>query len=340
MSNSSTSSPPRPPPKVVYFDIGGVCVLSPFRAILDYETAHNIPHGWINYAISRSAPNGAWQRLERGEFKADARFFEMFREDLRHEDRWRAFHLKRRQTRDGEKEKEKKKKDGSGGGGKSEAARIGDAMGMQSASLSSQGAPGAIQERSGLHEAEGTATSSQVGTEGDETTPALPEFDVEPLFWSMMTIGQTTDPHIYPAVLTLRKSSNPKFIIGALSNTSLFPTAHPLNTPPKDPDFNIRNSFNLFISSAHSGMRKPEKRIYEYAMEQARKAWRESGREDKEGELRAEDVLFLDDIGENLRMARSLGWRTIRVRLGETKEAVRELERETGVSLLIEQGKL
>lgn len=241
-----------------------------------------------------------------------------------------------------------------------EAAKdIGEAMGARSAALSSQGAPAVIQESKTKTVDEGavtveaairansTSTSSQAKDstipqqqedDNEESTPPLPTINAEPLFWAMMTIGQTTDPHIFPAVLALRKSS--QFIIGALSNTSLFPTSHPLNTPPRDPDFNIRSHFDVFISSAHAGMRKPEKRIYEYAMEEVRRVWKESGREKKEGELDVGDVLFLDDIGENLRMARSIGWRTIRVRLGETREAVRELERETGVSLLREEGRL
>ncbi|KAK5279440.1 hypothetical protein LTR16_007673, partial [Cryomyces antarcticus] len=63
------------PPKALLFDIGGVCVVSPFQAILDYETAHGIPPGWVNFSISRSAPNGAWQRLERGEIPLDAAYF-------------------------------------------------------------------------------------------------------------------------------------------------------------------------------------------------------------------------------------------------------------------------
>jgi len=354
----STSSPTtKSPPKAILFDIGGVCVLSPFRAILDYETAHHIPHGWINYAISRSAPDGAWQRLERGELRAEGKFFEMFRDDLRHEGRWREFHKRRRAGHGA----------GAGrktGGGMEAAKDIGKAMGARSAALSSQGAPAVIQEagvgrKTGGDEgaitveaairanstssstsqaAQDAPLSQQEDEENEQSTPSLPTINAEPLFWAMMTIGQTTDPHIFPAVLALRKSS--QFIIGALSNTSLFPSSHPLNTPPRDPDFNIRSHFDVFISSAHAGMRKPEKRIYEYAMEEVRRVWKESGREEKEGALEVGDVLFLDDIGENLRMARVVGWRTIRVRLGDTKEAVWELERETGMRLVREEGRL
>ena len=55
-------------------------------------------------------------------------------------------------------------------------------------------------------------------------------------------------------------------------------------------------------------------------------------------ELQPEDVIFLDDIGGNLKTARSLGMRTIRVILGKTDDAVRELERATGLKLLERDG--
>jgi hypothetical protein len=50
--------------------------------------------------------------------------------------------------------------------------------------------------------------------------------------------------------------------------------------------------------------------------------------------LRMEDVVFLDDIGGNLRTGRKVGMRTVKVVLGKTEEAVRELERITGLSLV------
>ena len=52
--------------------------------------------------------------------------------------------------------------------------------------------------------------------------------------------------------------------------------------------------------------------------------------------MRNEDIVFLDDIGENLKTARSLGIKTIRGILGKTKDAVKELEKVTGLELLDE----
>ncbi|KKY17030.1 putative epoxide hydrolase [Diplodia seriata] len=81
---TATGPPPakQSRPKALLFDIGGVCVVSPFQAILDYERAHGIPVGWVNAAIAAAAPAGAWQRVERGEVPLDDAFFAAFAEDL------------------------------------------------------------------------------------------------------------------------------------------------------------------------------------------------------------------------------------------------------------------
>ncbi|RAL58621.1 hypothetical protein DID88_003541 [Monilinia fructigena] len=79
-------------PKVILFDIGGVCVLSPMQAILDFERANNIPPGWVNYSISRNKPNGFWHRLERGEINLDQSFFSGFTSDLHNPSFWSTFY--------------------------------------------------------------------------------------------------------------------------------------------------------------------------------------------------------------------------------------------------------
>ena len=38
-------------PKAVIFDLGGVLISSPLKAIEDYEIENNIPSGYINYAM-------------------------------------------------------------------------------------------------------------------------------------------------------------------------------------------------------------------------------------------------------------------------------------------------
>lgn len=288
------------PPKAILFDIGGVCVLSPFQGILDYEAANNIPQGWINYAISRSAPNGAWSRLERGDFESDEKFFRLFEKDLTHPTWWKDFHMRKRQ-------------------GKTKEAGVPTAA---------SGIPAASPTQTASSRIVIQKTSQ---SEDDSTIPPLPTINGGELFWNMMSHSQTPDPYVWPAVRALQ--SNPRFLVGALSNTAIFPASHPMNTPPRDPALDVKGSFDLFISSAHVGMRKPEKRIYEFAMQKLREKWKQSGREEKEGPLKEEDVLFFDDIGANLKPAREVGWRTVRVFLGHTQDAVKELERYTGEKL-------
>ena len=51
----------------------------------------------------------------------------------------------------------------------------------------------------------------------------------------------------------------------------------------------------------------------------------------------AADVVFLDDIGENLRVAREVGMRTVKVMMGKTWRAVKELEGIVRVELMDEK---
>ena len=53
--------------------------------------------------------------------------------------------------------------------------------------------------------------------------------------------------------------------------------------------------------------------------------------------MEAGDVVFLDDIGENLRVGREVGMRTIAVKRGKTWRAVKELEGVTGLDLMDER---
>jgi epoxide hydrolase-like predicted phosphatase len=72
----------------------------------------------------------------------------------------------------------------------------------------------------------------------------------------------------------------------------------------------LRPHFDAFIESAASGVRKPDPRIYELACEQLAIAPR--------------DAVMLDDIGANLKTARSLGMTTIKV--DDPDAALAELE--------------
>lgn len=283
------ATPELGPPRVCLFDIGGVCVVSPFRAILDYEIANHIPPGWVNFSISRCAPNGAWHRLERGEIRNDAAFFRAFNADLRRPDLWR-----------------------------DHCARAAS--------------------RSNAPVAPAPTSATIVGVlsaAGTDATPPLPNVDGEWLFWEMMRISREPDLHMLPAVRALKASG--RFLVGALSNTSIFPDGHPFNNPPADPQKDVRAAFDVFVSSAHVGLRKPDPKIYELAMRLLNERWTEMGRD---GQLSPGDVVFLDDIGENLKAARKCGMRTIKVQMGNTRGAVKELERITGMTLADGEAKL
>ncbi|KAE8380560.1 60S ribosomal protein L5 [Aspergillus bertholletiae] len=251
-------------PLGLLFDIGGVCVVSPFQAILDYELANKIPPGWVNFSISRTSPSGSWHRLERGEIKIDADFFKGFNKDLSNPDLWKKFH-------------------------------------------------------ENLQKKESTA-----GAPSPSQLPPLPQVDAEFLFWEMMRISRTPDPYMAPALKKLKASG--KFILGALSNTVVFPDGHPYNAD----ESGVRGQFDFFISSAHSGLRKPDPKIYEFAIREMNRLAQEKGVR----EVGASDIVFFDDIGENLKGAKKAGMRTVKVNLGRTQDAVKELEKITGLSLL------
>ncbi|KAH6652751.1 HAD-like domain-containing protein [Truncatella angustata] len=259
-------------PKVILFDIGGVVVVSPFQAILDYELGLGIPPGWVNYSISKTSPNGFWHRLERGEILMDDAFFQGFGKDLHDPTRWEAFY----NTQQGKNPKLPKE------------------------------------------------------------VPPLPTLDAKWLFNEMMTQSATPDPWMYPALKKLKESN--KFIVAAVSNTMIFPPGHPLHQSDyfSGP---VRGLFDVFVSSAHVGLRKPDPNMYEYTLSQVNDFARERvKRQDGSSAslssgVKPADVVFLDDIGENLKAAKKLGFQTIKVNLGRAFEAVDELEKVTGLRL-------
>jgi putative hydrolase of the HAD superfamily len=75
--------------------------------------------------------------------------------------------------------------------------------------------------------------------------------------------------------------------------------------------------FDVVVESSRVGVRKPEPRFYEIALEQLGVA--------------APDAVFLDDLGINLKPARDMGMHTIKVE--DPLVAIAELEAVTGLSL-------
>ncbi|KAF2851783.1 epoxide hydrolase-like protein [Plenodomus tracheiphilus IPT5] len=276
------------PPKAILFDIGGVVVISPFQAILDYEIASKIPIGYINYAIQAGPHDtGAWQLLERGEVELNDAWFTSFKSQLSRPEVWTAYLAK----------------------------------------LASQESVGG-------------------GQAIDGGKPRVPSIDAKKLFWSMMKISRTPDPYMYPALRRLQDSG--KFILGAFSNNVTFPpgirddtgeiyTKELILPPPPSPYANdssdITTCFDIFLGSAAVGVRKPDPEAYKLAVREMDKIAQKKGM----GRVTEGSTLFLDDIGINLKFARRTGLRTIKVDLGRTREAVRQLELQTGMKLLREE---
>ncbi len=80
----------------------------------------------------------------------------------------------------------------------------------------------------------------------------------------------------------------------------------------------LRFLFDHFIESSVVGLRKPDPAIYRLAFDQIG--------------VPGERIVFLDDIGANLKAARELGVMTIKVI--DAEQALRELEEHVGVDLL------
>ncbi|KFQ48977.1 Bifunctional epoxide hydrolase 2, partial [Nestor notabilis] len=77
----------------------------------------------------------------------------------------------------------------------------------------------------------------------------------------------------------------------------------------------LHRHFDLVIESCRLGMQKPDPEIYTYALD-ALKA-------------KPQEVIFLDDIGENLKPAREMGMATVLVR--DTETVLKELEELSGI---------
>jgi epoxide hydrolase-like predicted phosphatase len=79
----------------------------------------------------------------------------------------------------------------------------------------------------------------------------------------------------------------------------------------------LKPHFDVFVESAVLGLRKPDPRIYEHVL--------------GELELAASEAVFLDDIGRNLKPAREMGMRTIKVE--DPERALTELSGILGFDL-------
>jgi FMN phosphatase YigB (HAD superfamily) len=178
------------------------------------------------------------------------------------------------------------------------------------------------------------ATTSSKAKGKAAMTDSPPPLDSRKLFWEMMAASRILDPHIFPVLRRLRSSG--RYVVAALSNTVIFDPS----TAYASAAARLAGEFDVYISSAHVGFRKPDPKIFElavsaidgFARRSASRAGSTAPRQWADG-VRADEVVFLDDIGENCKAGREVGLRTIKVNLGRTIEAVKELEKELGLAL-------
>uniref|UniRef100_A0A8C3TWA5 Epoxide hydrolase 2 n=1 Tax=Catharus ustulatus TaxID=91951 RepID=A0A8C3TWA5_CATUS len=83
----------------------------------------------------------------------------------------------------------------------------------------------------------------------------------------------------------------------------------------------LRSHFDLVLESCRIGIAKPDPGIYSYALEAL--------------QAQPHEVIFLDDLGENLKPAREMGMATILFQ--DTESGLRELQELSGIQLLKEE---
>ncbi|CAG8494797.1 9311_t:CDS:2 [Paraglomus occultum] len=246
--------------KAVIFDIGGVCVGSPFQGIAKYEREHGLPPNYINVAIVNRGENGAFQRLERGELDLNA-FYDLFGKELSDPKNFEYYKEYRRLKKVPEE---------------------------------------IFPDRS---------LSDSFIIDGKE------------LFRAMMAEASRVDPVVFSALQKLRASN--RFKLAALTNNFFLPkdVVGLLGDAPEK----LKNIFDEFIESSVVGLRKPDPRFFLYACEKLA--------------IQPSDAVFLDDIGINLKSASELGMKTIKVELGNSRKAIKELENVLNIELLDEDSK-
>ncbi|KAM5165448.1 bifunctional epoxide hydrolase 2 [Mantella aurantiaca] len=150
----------------------------------------------------------------------------------------------------------------------------------------------------------------------DESGVTLPEsFSLEPAFHSLYQNGGLNKPMLRAAI-ALRHHG---FKTCVLTNNWVDDSAERQHTA--DLLSVLNRQFDGVIESCRVGMRKPETRIYEYALKMMK--------------AQPHETIFLDDIGANLKPARELGISTVLVK--DTQQALKELEELSGVQLLEEE---
>ncbi len=118
---------------------------------------------------------------------------------------------------------------------------------------------------------------------------------------------------IRPAMVRAVERCKERYLLGLLTNNFLLEEAGRGDGPVAE----VLGLFDAVVESSRVGVRKPERRFFEIACEALG--------------IEPHEAVFLDDLGVNLKPARAMGMRTIKV-AGES-EALAELEAVLGIPL-------
>ena len=110
-----------------------------------------------------------------------------------------------------------------------------------------------------------------------------------------MAVSSEPRPVMLEAIERLRAAD---YRVGALTNNWAH-TEDDARPAQNDGTRQLADRFDVFIESSVEGLRKPDPKIYELACARLEK--------------RPEELVFLDDIGPNLKPARAMGMTTIKV---------------------------
>lgn len=116
-----------------------------------------------------------------------------------------------------------------------------------------------------------------------------------------------------PEMLAVVEALRPNYKMAAITNN----VARDEPSQKRTSGLDAHSLFEVVVESAMVGARKPEPRIFQIACDLLGVA--------------PEDAVFLDDLGANLKGARALGMRTIKV--DHTTSAIDELEAVLGITL-------
>ncbi|KAJ3163973.1 hypothetical protein HDU88_006142 [Geranomyces variabilis] len=144
--------------------------------------------------------------------------------------------------------------------------------------------------------------------------PPVP-IDGKELFTAMMVEAMKPNDLVLDAVRKLKACG--KFKVAALTNNFQFEDSSEFGKPPAQ----VMELFgDDYIESSLVGLRKPDPRFFLHAC-------------DRLGVL-PQDAIMVDDIGPNLKAAKELGFATVRVVVGKSREALQQLEKLVEIPLL------